>query len=94
MGGLTGYTAWHWLHVERLWLADGLRGHGVGASVLARAEVEALRRGCTGAWLDTLNPHASALCQWLGYSVFGTIEHFLPGRPRWFMQKQLRHETA
>lgn len=94
MGGLTGYTAWHWLHVERLWLPDGRRGRGVGESVLARAEVEALRRGCMGAWLDTLNPHASALYQRLGYSVFGTIENFLLGRPRWFVQKQLRNGTA
>ena len=89
VGGLSGYTAWGWLYVQWLWLAEPLRGQGWAGRMLALAEAEALARGCHGAWIDTFNPVALAAYQRAGYRVFGTLPEFPPGRSRVFLQKPL-----
>jgi len=38
VGGLVGGTYWGWLHTEVLWVEEGLRGQGLGQSLLAAAE--------------------------------------------------------
>ncbi|PKP69226.1 MAG: GNAT family N-acetyltransferase [Alphaproteobacteria bacterium HGW-Alphaproteobacteria-4] len=89
VGGLSGYTAWGWLYVQWLWLAEPLRGQGWAGRMLALAEAEAQARGCHGAWIDTFNPVALAAYQRAGYRVFGTLPEFPPGRSRVFLQKPL-----
>lgn len=51
IGGLWGKTSFAWLFVELLFVPEALRGSGLGASLLRRAEEEAVRRGCRRAWL-------------------------------------------
>jgi GNAT superfamily N-acetyltransferase len=53
IGGLWGRTALGWLVTEMLFVAEGLRGKGIGSQLMAQAEQEALARGCHNAWLDT-----------------------------------------
>lgn len=89
LGGLGGYTAWGWLFVEKLWLPDRLRGHRLAERLLIDAEIEASKRGCHGAWLDTFNPDALRLYQRQGYTVFGELLDFPKGRKRYFLQKSL-----
>ncbi|MBW6507440.1 MAG: GNAT family N-acetyltransferase [Rhodobacteraceae bacterium] len=89
VGGLSGYTAWGWLYVQWLWLAEPLRGQGWAGRILALAEAEARARGCHGAWIDTFNPVARAAYQRAGYTVFGTLPEYPPGRSRVFLQKPL-----
>src|SRR5215472_16538867 len=55
LGGLTGYTHWQWLFVERLWVLVTARRKGIGAQLLAKAEQAARDRGCVGSWLDTFS---------------------------------------
>jgi GNAT superfamily N-acetyltransferase len=88
-GGLSGFTAWGWLFIEKVWLADELRGQGLAGRLLAEAETEALRRGCHGAWLDTFNPAAQVIYERQGYRVFGELQDFPTGRSRVFLQKPL-----
>jgi GNAT superfamily N-acetyltransferase len=38
-----------WLFVELLFVPESLRGKGIGAELLARAENEAIARGCHSA---------------------------------------------
>src|SRR5919202_1725891 len=52
-GGLWGVTSYGWLFTELLFVPAALRGRGLGAEILWRAEAEARSRGCRGAWLDT-----------------------------------------
>lgn len=87
LGGLWGRTSYGWLFVELLFVPESLRGSGLGASLMRRAEAEAVRRGCLGAWLDTFSFQARGLYERLGYAVFGTIEDHPPGHRRHFMQK-------
>lgn len=55
IGGVSGYTHWSWLFVERLWVAESQRAKGVGRSLMERAETEARSRGRIAAWVDTFN---------------------------------------
>ena len=89
LAGLSGYTAWGWLYVQWLWIAEAHRGRGMAGQLLAKAEAEALTRGCHGAYIDTFNPHALRVYQKAGYTVFGTLADFPPGRTRSFLRKTL-----
>ena len=89
VAGLSGYTAWGWLYVQWLWIAEAQRGQGLAGRMLAEAEAEARRRGCHGAYIDTFNPQALRAYQKAGYTVFGTLADFPPGRSRSFLSKPL-----
>lgn len=87
--GLTAFTAWEWLFVGNLWIAEPQRGRGLVARLLALAEEEAIRRECRGAWIDTFNPVAKAAYERCGYAVFGELPDFVAGRSRFFLRKKL-----
>jgi GNAT superfamily N-acetyltransferase len=53
VGGLHGSTAWGWLHVKLLWVAENLRRRGWGARLMEAAEREAVGRGCRHAYVET-----------------------------------------
>jgi GNAT superfamily N-acetyltransferase len=89
VAGISGYTAWGWLYVQWLWVAEAARGGGLAARMLAAAEAEARARGCHGAWIDTFNPVALRVYRRAGYLPFGELPDFPPGRTRTFLQKQL-----
>lgn len=89
VGGLSGYTAWGWLYVQWLWIPEAHRGQGLAARLLAAAEAEAGARHCHGAYIDTFSPQALHVYQKAGYTVFGTLPDFPPGRTRSFLSKSL-----
>jgi GNAT superfamily N-acetyltransferase len=70
-GGLVGYTARGWLYVRLLFIPEAARGQGLASRLLAMAEEEAKRRGCIGAYLDTMNPEALKTYQRCGYRLIG-----------------------
>lgn len=89
IGGISGYTAWGWLYVQWLWLAEGNRGRGLAGRMLAAAEAEATQRGCHGAYIDTFSPVALKVYQRAGYAPFGILPDFPMGRTRTFLSKSL-----
>jgi len=89
VGGLWGSTAYGWLYVQLLAVPDELRGRGLGRCLMAEAEEEALRRGCSSAWLDTFEFQARGFYERLGYSCFATLPEYPKGHSRYFLQKQL-----
>jgi GNAT superfamily N-acetyltransferase len=89
VGGISGYTAWRWLYVQWLWVAESQRGQGLAGRMLAAAEAEAKVRGCHGAYIDTFSPVALRVYQRAGYAAFGALEDFPKGRTRTFLQKAL-----
>lgn len=89
VAGLSGYTAWGWLYVQWLWIAEAQRGQGLAGRLLAAAEAEAVRRGCHGAYIDTFSQEALHVYQKAGYVVFGTLADFPYGRTRSFLSKML-----
>jgi GNAT superfamily N-acetyltransferase len=87
--GVSGYTAWGWLYVQWLWVAETQRGQGLAGRMLAAAEAEARTRGCHSAYIDTFSPVALKTYQRAGYVPFGQLEDFPIGRTRTFLQKRL-----
>ncbi|MGC2788356.1 MAG: GNAT family N-acetyltransferase [Roseiarcus sp.] len=55
VAGLAGETYSGWLFIRYLWVSDGLRGKGIGRTLMADAEARALERGCHSAWVDTFS---------------------------------------
>jgi GNAT superfamily N-acetyltransferase len=88
LGGLWGRTSFRWLYIELLAVPRSLRGRGLGTDILRRAEGEARRRGCIGAWLDTLTRDSRRLYERCGFKVFGEIPDYPPGNSRTFMMKR------
>lgn len=89
VAGISGYTAWGWLYVQWLWVAEAQRGAGLAGRMLKAAETEARTRGCHSAYIDTFSPVALKTYQRAGYVPFGALENFPEGRTRTFLQKKL-----
>lgn len=89
VGGAIGRTGWAWLYVGRLWVADQLRGAGLGTRLMAEIESAARERGCVGVWLDTFSFQARPFYEAVGYRQFGELRDFPPGHSRHFMMKAL-----
>ncbi|HZU90700.1 MAG TPA: GNAT family N-acetyltransferase [Stellaceae bacterium] len=89
VGGLYGRTSLGLLFVERFFLPETWRGKGLGTRVLALAEEEARRRGCTRAALMTLTFQAPGFYLKQGYSVAARLDCDPPGATRFLMTKKL-----
>jgi GNAT superfamily N-acetyltransferase len=89
VAGISGYTAWGWLYIQWLWVAEEQRGKGLAGRMLTAAETEGRARGCHSAYIDTFNPIALKTYQRAGYIPFGELADFPVGRTRTFLQKRL-----
>jgi GNAT superfamily N-acetyltransferase len=89
VAGVSGYTAWGWLYVQWLWVAETQRGVRLAGQMLTAAEDEARKRGCHAAYIDTFNPVALKAYERAGYVRFGALEDFPKGRTRTFLHKAL-----
>ncbi|MBL8836968.1 MAG: GNAT family N-acetyltransferase [Alphaproteobacteria bacterium] len=90
IGALEGGIWYGWLFIKLLWVDEASRHGGIGRRLIARAEAEAVRQGCVGAWLDTFSFQARPFYERLGYRLFGTIDGYPPGHKRFFLQKRLK----
>jgi GNAT superfamily N-acetyltransferase len=88
-GGLLGRTYLGLLTVERFFLPADLRRDRLGSRILAMAEEEGRRRGCTRAVLSTLHFQAPGFYQKQGWDVAARIEREPPGHTRFYMTKKL-----
>src|SRR5438045_1650280 len=76
------YVAW-------FFLPEDWRRARIGSRVLAMAEEEGRRRGCTRIALTTLSIEAPGFYQKQGYDVAATIDCEPPGLTRYYMMKRL-----
>ena len=89
VGGLLGRSYLGLLTVERFYLPENLRRGGLGGRILAMAEEEGRRRGCTRAVLSTLHFQAPGFYLKQGWEVAARIECEPPGHTRFYMTKNL-----
>lgn len=88
IGGINGGMAWGWLYVSHLWIAEVMRGKGLGATLLARGEELSRRHGMLGAHLTTASFQARGFYEKQGYSVFGELTDMPPGETLFYMKKR------
>ena len=89
VGGMLGRSYLGLLTVERFFLPENLRRGGLGGRILAMAEEEGRRRGCTRAVLSTLHFQAPGFYLKQGWEVAARIECEPPGHTRFYMTKNL-----
>lgn len=89
VGGLIGAIALGWFSIHAVWVAEELRGLGIGSKILRAAEEAATKAGCRAAILDTLSFQAPAFYEKRGYLRFGVVDDYRGGVQRIFMQKRL-----
>jgi GNAT superfamily N-acetyltransferase len=89
VGGLYGSSSMGLLRIDRFFLPEGLRKQGLGSKILAAAEEEGARRGCSRAILSTLSFQAPGFYQRQGWQVLGRIDCDPPGHTRFMMTKRL-----
>ena len=89
VGGLHGRSEFGLVYVAWFFLPEDLRRARIGSRVLAMAEEEGRRRGCTRIALTTLSIEAPGFYQKQGYDVAATIDCEPPGLTRYYMTKKL-----
>ena len=89
LGGLMGRTGRGWLSIDYLALPMAERGAGMGSRLMAMAEAEAVRRGCNGVLLYTVQFQAPGFYEKLGYREFGRLPHDNPRLTRIWFHKRL-----
>ena len=94
VGGIVGRTAYGWLRIDMVWIADELRGKGYGTKLMVQAEEIARERGCMGVHLDTHGFQAPAFYQRLGYVVFGQLDNYPQGHAHYYFKKEFDRSDA
>ena len=89
LGGLYGGSYLGQLRVDRFFLPEALRRDRLGSRLLAMAEEEGRRRGCTRIALNTLEIQAPGFYQKQGYEIAATLDSPPPGVTRYLMTKKL-----
>ncbi|NHI90290.1 MAG: N-acetyltransferase [Candidatus Thorarchaeota archaeon] len=90
VGGVFGELFGGWLYISVLWVAKPLRNQGLGTKLMNRIEVEASKRGCTNAHLETFSFEAPYFYKRLGYEVFATLDDYPKGHSKCFLKKCLK----
>ena len=89
VGGLYGGSYLGQLRVDRFFLPEALRRFRLGSRLLAMAEEEGRRRGCTRITLNTLEIQARPFYEKQGYTTAATLDCDAPGVTRYLMTKRL-----
>lgn len=89
VGGLYGGSYLGQLRVDRFFLPEDHRRDRIGSKVLAMAEAEGRRRGCSRIALNTLEIQAPGFYQKQGYDMAAKLECGPPGVTRYLMTKRL-----
>jgi GNAT superfamily N-acetyltransferase len=94
IGGLLAARVWSWLIIDALWVAEPLRGRGLGSCLLQQAEQTAASQGCTDALLGTFDFQALGFYEGHGYRVYGQLDGFPTGHVHYHMAKPLTTAMA
>jgi GNAT superfamily N-acetyltransferase len=89
IGGLLGHSSLGLFFLDLFYLPKRLRGAGLGSRIIALAEDEARRRGCSAAFVYTVTFQAPGFYERLGYRRFGEIACPPAGATRIFFTKAL-----
>ena len=85
VAGISGIVWGGCCELQAMWVDEPLRGRGLSRALVAGAEDEARRRGCSLVQFRAYDLLAAGLYERLGYETVGVIEGCPPGSAaRWF----------
>jgi len=88
-GGIDGHIMWNRLFIKTAWVAETLRGQGIGTRLMLAAEHEARKRKCRCLWLTALGDHACHFYTRLDYRIFGVLDDYVDGQSLYSLQKDI-----
>lgn len=89
IGGVSGWTWGQAAGIGMTWVHEDQRGTGLGATLLAAFEEEAVHRGCTHAFVTSFTFQAPAFYERLGYEeIFRWESVPTPGHDDVHMRKK------
>ncbi|MES2306495.1 MAG: GNAT family N-acetyltransferase [Gemmatimonadota bacterium] len=89
LAGVYGYTWGGCAYVSHLWVAQSMRGQGIGSALLAAAESHARTRECRVIFLATHSFQGPEFYARLGYSNQGVLEDHPVGHRSILLEKRL-----
>jgi GNAT superfamily N-acetyltransferase len=89
VGGLYGGSYLGQLRIDRFFLPEDRRRDRLGSRVLAMAEAEGRRRGCSRVTLNTMEIQAPGFYLKQGYEMAAKLDCDPPGVTRYVMTKKL-----
>ena len=89
VGGAVGRTWGQCCELQQLWVHPTQRGSGAGTDLMNYFEAEAVRRGCTIAYLETFSFQAPNFYFKRDYQVVHETHGFTNGIVKYAMQKKL-----
>jgi len=89
IGGVSAYVWGTTVEINFLWLAERLRGQGIGQRLMAEIEKAAVQRGAHQAVLSTYTFQAPEFYEKLGYEIVATIDGLGKGHKKFYLRKSL-----
>jgi GNAT superfamily N-acetyltransferase len=89
VAGVSGWTWGDCCELQSLWVEPSLRGRWLGTRLIAAAEAEAVRRGCSQTVHFTWSFQAGRLYERCGYELVGRVEGFPSGTDVLWYRKRL-----
>jgi ribosomal protein S18 acetylase RimI-like enzyme len=88
LAGISGIVWGGYCELQAMWVHESLRNRGLAHKLIASAEAEAQRRGCTMVVFHAYDLLARGLYDRLGYETVGLIENCPAGSAaRWYRKK-------
>jgi putative oxidoreductase len=89
VGGIAGNTWGGCCEIRQFWVEESHRGRGLGTRLLAAAEGEARRRGCSQIFLMTFSFQAPAFYARHGFTTVAAVNGYPRGHRNLLMRKSL-----
>ena len=90
VAGAAGHTWGETCELNQLWVAEPLRRQGIGSSLLAEVEAEAVRRGCRQLVLNTHSFQAPQFYEKFGFTVVSEVQDYPRGHSQVVLRKPLQ----
>src|SRR5262245_60126034 len=88
VAGICGNTWGGCCEIRQFWVEESRRGQGLGTELLAAAEHEARRRGCTQMFLMTFTFQAPTFYAKRGFETLAVVDDYPLGHQNLLMRKR------
>jgi ribosomal protein S18 acetylase RimI-like enzyme len=89
VGGLRSVCKDKDYYIKHLWVEESIRGIGLGAALVNKAEKEAANNKCDFIWVDTMSYQAPQFYKNMGYKEIACVKNYRGKHDRIFFRKDV-----